>query len=241
MKFFISYYEFLKDAKSKNFSKNFKTENFRNFRKYQIFQKKSKFSNFSKSESISVFQIRNMIFLQEWRKYLKSKILGSCRNFWHCAPSWCDAEYSSWSKKNRLFSKKSRFCFFSSGGSRHQKFLSSKYSVHVAKNNNSCRNRQQMLVLLSHPFSRNFWMNLSRKKRFLRGALHFVQFWWHDFGNTTQKCSENQFQDSSTFVGELHCHFRKNMLILEGKSLFPEDTFFAVRNHPEHNHCFPKK
>jgi len=143
-------------------------------------------------------------------------------------------------KKADFFRKSRVFVFFSSGGSRYQKFLPSNFSVHVAKNNNSCRNRQQMLVLLSHPFSRNFWMNLSRKKRFLRGALHFVQFWWHDFGNTTQKCSENQFQDSSTFLGELHCHFRKNMLTLEGKSLFPEGTFFAVGNYPEHNHWFPK-
>ena len=140
-------------------------------------------------------------------------------------------------KKNDFFRKSRAFVFFSPGGSRYQKFLSINFSVHVAKNNNNCRNRQQMLFLLSHPFSRNFWMNLSRKKRFLRGAPHFVWFWWHDFGDKTQKCSENQFQDSSTFVGELHCHFPKSMLILEGKSLFPEGTFFAVGN----NHWFPKE
>ncbi len=135
MKFFISYYEFLKDAKSKNFSKNFKTENFRNFRKYQIFQKKSKFSNFSKSESISVFQIRNMIFLQEGRKISEVKNFGVLQKFLALRTSlmWCWI-FKVVKKKNAFFSIIYQVALlFTSGGSRCQKFLSSKFSVHVSK------------------------------------------------------------------------------------------------------------
>ena len=136
-------------------------------------------------------------------------------------------------KKTTFFEKDAFLFFFSSGGSRYQKFLPSNFSVHVAENNNSCRNRQQMLVLLSHPFSRNFWMNLSRKKRFLRGALHFVQFWWHDFGNTTQKCSENQFQDSSTFWA-FQAHF-DDVIFLRSEIC----RFFSIRDaHLAKKHFF---
>jgi len=209
MKSFISYYEFLKDAKSKNFSKNFKTENFRNFRKVKFFKKIQNFQIYQSQSPSQSSKSVTWFFYRKAEKYLRSEILGSCRNFWHCALPWCDAEYSSWSK-NRLFFRKNRV-FFAAGGSRCQKFLSSNYSAHVAEKTAIVAEIGNKCCICTHIHSQENCEWIYRGKKVFGRR---TPFWKHDFGKKTQKCSENQFQDSSTFLreatlpfSEKHAHF----------------------------------
>ena len=149
-----------------------------------------------------------MIFVLESRKIFEVENFGVLQKFLALRDSlmWC------WIfklvKKTDFFFEKVALFFLPPEGPGARNLCQATLVSMLLKNNNSYRNRQQIMLLPSHPFSRNFWMNLSRKKGFLGGASHFVWKTWFLQQNTN--VLGNQFQDSSTFLGGATLSFSRS-------------------------------